>query len=265
VYNDGKQPKGEGRPLNPEISIILPVYNEEESLVPLFDVLGEVLSEMGKPFEILIIDDGSTDGSPAVMERLRNEYPQVRVIRHRANYGLSAAMETGFRNARGRILATMDADLQNDPRDLPLLLSKLEGADAVVGWRHERQDPLVKRLSSRTANWIRNRAIGDGIHDTGCSLKVFRRDAIGKVKMFKGMHRFLPALLQMEGYRVLEVKVRHHPRRYGEAKYHLANRLLGPFFDLFAVRWMGKRLVVVESDEIGEGEGSADGALSPQP
>jgi len=121
-----------------------------------------------------------------------------------------------------------------------------------VGWRHERRDPPVKRLSSRIANWIRNRAIHDGIHDTGCSLKVFRRGAIARIKMFKGMHRFLPALLQMEGCRVLEVKVRHHPRRYGTAKYHLTNRLLGPFCDLLAVRWMRKRALVIESEEAGE-------------
>lgn len=238
--------------LEPEISVIVPVYNEEESLVPLFDVLLRVLRDLERPFEILLVDDGSTDGSPAVMERLRKKERRTRILRHRANCGLSAAMETGFREARGRILATLDADLQNDPRDLPLLLEKLAGADAVVGWRHERNDPLIKKLSSRIANLVRNFVIRDGIHDTGCSLKVFRREYIRRVKMFKGMHRFLPALLQMEGARVIEVKVRHHPRRYGEAKYHLANRLFGPFFDLLAVRWMKKRIVVVERDEVME-------------
>lgn len=236
--------------MEPEISVIIPVYNEEESLVPLFDVLQEVLQELERSFEILIVDDGSTDGSPAVMERLKKENSRIRIIRHGSNYGLSAAMGSGFRMARGSILATMDADLQNDPRDLPLLLSKLGEADAVVGWRHERRDPLVKKLSSLAANWIRNRLTDDDIHDTGCSLKVFRREFIQRVKMFKGMHRFLPTLLKLEGARVLQVKVRHHPRRYGEAKYHLANRLWGPLFDLLAVRWMKQRLVVVESEEI---------------
>lgn len=238
--------------MEPEISIIVPVYNEEESLAPLFDVLLKVLRDLERPFEILLVDDGSTDGSPAVMERLKKREPRIRILRHRANCGLSAAMETGFHMARGSILATMDADLQNDPRDLPLLLKELEKADAVVGWRHERNDPPVKKLSSRIANLVRNAVIHDGIHDTGCSLKVFRREYIRRIKMFKGMHRFLPALLKMEGARVIEVKVRHHPRRYGEAKYHLANRLFGPFFDLLAVRWMKKRIVVVESDEVTE-------------
>jgi len=243
---------GKDASLNPALSVVVPVYNEEESLRPLFEALVPVLREWGKPFEIILVDDGSTDGSAALMDKLRREQAGVRVIRHRSNYGLSAAMATGFQAARGEVVATMDADLQNDPRDLPLLLSKLSEADAVVGWRHQRHDPPVKRLSSRIANWIRNRAIHDGIHDTGCSLKVFRRDAIAKIRMFKGMHRFLPALLQMEGCRVLEVKVRHHPRRYGKAKYHLTNRLLGPVCDLLAVRWMRRRALAIESEETGE-------------
>lgn len=249
--------------MKPELSVIIPVYNEEESLPLLFDILGQVLDDIGRPYEVLIVDDGSTDGSPEVMRRLQDTNPRVRIIRHRANCGLSTAMETGFRRARGDIVATMDADLQNDPRDLPLLLSKLQDADAVVGWRHQRQDPLVKRISSRVANWARNRVIRDGIHDTGCSLKVYRREYVARLKMFKGMHRFLPALLQMEGARVLEVKVRHHPRRYGEPKYHLSNRLFGPFLDLMAVRWMQKRLVVVESHELVRDTGIAVSSREP--
>ena len=253
-------PAGEERRAAPELSVVLPVYNEEESLDPLYGALYAVLDELGKPCEIIIVDDGSSDGSPEVMERLRKKDPRIRIIRHRTNGGLSAAMGTGFRTARGGIVATMDADLQNDPRDLPLLLEKLEDADAVVGWRHERRDPAIKKMSSRFANWLRNSFIHDGIHDTGCSLKVFRRDYVRRLKMFKGMHRFLPALLQMEGARVVEVKVRHHPRRYGEAKYHLTNRLWGPLLDLFAVRWMQKRLVTPQYDEIGRpGDSSADG------
>ena len=246
-----KGPAGEGRGAAPELSVVLPVYNEEESLDPLYDALSAVLDDLEIPWEILIVDDGSTDGSPEVMARLQEKDPRVRVIRHRTNGGLSAAMGTGFRMARGSIVATMDADLQNDPRDLPLLLEKLDGADAVVGWRYERRDPAIKKMSSRFANWLRNGVIHDGIHDTGCSLKVFRRDYVRPLKMFKGMHRFLPALLQMEGARVVEVKVRHHPRRYGEAKYPLTNRLWGPLLDLIAVRWMQKRLVAPDYDEIG--------------
>ena len=233
-----------------ELSVVIPAYNEEDNLVPLLDQLMPVLSSLGRSYEVLLVDDGSTDRTAAVMTRLQEKYPPVRVIRHRGNHGLSAALDTGFKNVRGAIVAGLDADLQNDPADLPLLLSKLDEADVAIGWRHERNDPFVKRLSSKIANGIRNRMTHEQIHDTGCTLKVFRREYLDKLKMFNGLHRFLPTLLKMEGARVLQVKVRHHPRLHGEAKYHLTNRLLGPFLDLFAVRWMQKRHLSAQWDEV---------------
>lgn len=236
--------------MEPELTVVIPVYNEEESLPPLFEALMPVLEALGRSTEVLLVDDGSTDGSLDCMRRLRARHPGVRILRHERNAGLSAAMATGFAAARGAVVATMDADLQNDPRDIPLLLEALREADAVVGWRHERNDPFVKRLSSRVANWLRNRVIHDGIHDTGCSLKVYRREYLGRLRMYTGLHRFLPALLQMEGARVREVKVRHHPRTRGTAKYHLTNRLAGPLYDLIVVRWMQRRRIAVRAEEL---------------
>lgn len=237
-------------PVRPDLSVIVPVFNEEENVGILVDSLADVMAGMKRSYEVLLIDDGSTDGSLEAMREGKRRMPGTRILRHGSNRGLSAALATGFTNARGDIVITLDADLQNDPRDIPLLLSHLDGADAVVGWRAERMDPFVKRISSRIANWIRNRVVRDGIHDTGCTLKVFRRGYTDRLKLYDGLHRFLPALLQMEGAKVVEVKVRHHPRRYGTAKYHLTNRLAGPFFDLLAVRWMQRRHIDGESEEI---------------
>jgi glycosyltransferase involved in cell wall biosynthesis len=234
----------------PALSVIIPVYNEEESLPHLMESLDRVLKEIGKTFEVLFVDDGSSDRSLGVIKGLREKRPHVRIVRHLKNCGLSAAMATGFRYARGGILATMDADLQNDPADLPELLLRLDVADAVVGWRHERRDNTVKKISSRVANWIRNRVTREDIHDTGCTLKVFRREFIEHLTMYQGMHRFLPTLLKMEGARVLQVKVRHHSRRHGVSKFGLTNRLLGPLQDLLAVRWMQKRRITTESEEV---------------
>ena len=187
------------------------------------------------------MDDGSTDGSDAVLRGLRDADPRVRVLTFARNAGQSAAMDAGFKSARGEVVVTLDADLQNDPGDIPRLLEALPGWDAVVGVRQERKDNLVRRVSSRVANYVRNRLSDETITDTGCSLKAFRGNALRRVVLYDGMHRFLPTLLKMEGFRVREIPVGHRPRRHGESKYGIGNRLLPSFMDLLAVRWMKRR------------------------
>ena len=187
------------------------------------------------------MDDGSTDGSDVVLRGLRDADPRVRVLTFARNAGQSAAMDAGFKSARGEVVVTLDADLQNDPGDIPRLLEALPGWDAVVGVRQERKDNLVRRVSSRVANYVRNRLSDETITDTGCSLKAFRGNALRRVVLYDGMHRFLPTLLKMEGFRVREIPVGHRPRRHGESKYGIGNRLLPSFMDLLAVRWMKRR------------------------
>jgi glycosyltransferase involved in cell wall biosynthesis len=182
----------------------------------------------------------------------KGQYPElgIRVIALNPNSGLTAAMDAGFRWARGSVVATLDTDLQNDPADLPHLLNHLEWADVVAGIRAKRQDSVVKRMSSKIANAIRNRATHDDVADTGCSLKIYRKEYLDRLKLFTGLHRFLPTLLKLEGARVVQVPVNHRHRVHGVAKYHLWNRLIGPLMDLFAVRWMQKRHLSYRSEEI---------------
>jgi glycosyltransferase involved in cell wall biosynthesis len=224
-----------------DVSVVVPVYNERDNLAPLLDEIRAALAPTGRSFEVLFVDDGSTDGSGALLAGLRQSDPAVRVIALRRNAGQSAALDAGFHRARGRVLVTLDADLQNDPADIPRLLAALDGCDAVAGVRVRRRDPLVRRLSSRVANYVRNRLSDETIADTGCSLKAFRRDALDRLRPFDGMHRFLPTLLRMEGCRVTELPVGHRPRVHGTSKYGVGNRLVPSFVDLLAVRWMKRR------------------------
>ncbi len=228
-------------PLSLNLSIVIPVYNERENLGPLLGEIEAVLRSLGRSYEILIVDDGSTDGSHAALRDLRGAHPHLRVVTFAHNAGQTAAMDAGFRRARGEIVITLDADLQNDPRDIPSLLADLEGWDAVVGVRARRRDSIVRRVSSRVANYVRNRLSDETITDTGCSLKAYRRSALSRLVLYNGMHRFLPTLLRMEGFRVRETPVGHRPRRAGRSKYGIGNRLLPSFVDLLAVRWMKKR------------------------
>ncbi|MGD8496477.1 MAG: glycosyltransferase family 2 protein [Gemmatimonadales bacterium] len=236
------------------LSIVLPAFNEAENIAPLAAELAEVEVELRPRWEVecIFVDDGSTDGTRAAIERAAREHPDlgIRLIALDRNWGLTAAMDAGFRVARGDVVATLDTDLQNDPADLPKLLGRLDEADVVVGIRVARRDTFIKRISSRIANWIRNRVTRDDIVDTGCSLKVYRREYLERLKLFKGLHRFLPTLLRMEGARVLQVPVGHRPRMHGKAKYHLYNRLAGPLLDLLAVRWMQKRHLGYDWEEI---------------
>jgi len=222
-------------------TLVIPVYNERDNLDPLHGELGAALSTLADPYEILFVDDGSTDGSAEVLRRMRSGDSHVRVLTLARNAGQSAAMDAGFKGARGEIVVTLDADLQNDPADIPRLIAALDGWDAVVGVRRNRQDNLVRRVSSRVANYVRNRLSDETIADTGCSLKAFRRAALSRLVLYNGMHRFLPTLLRMEGFRVREIPVGHRPRRHGDSKYGIGNRLLPSFMDLLAVRWMKRR------------------------
>lgn len=224
-----------------EYSIVIPVYNEEECLPELFDRLDETLPVLDGEYEVIFVDDGSADRSPEMLREHAKANSHVRVIEFEENCGQSAAFDAGFKAARGEIVITMDADLQNDPVDIPKLLEKLDECDAVSGWRAKRQDPFLKRISTKIANWVRNRLSDEDVHDSASSLKVFKREALMKVRMFNGAHRFMPTLIKMEGYKVTEVPVTHHPRRAGKAKYGMSNRMFRAFYDLIGVRWMKKR------------------------
>lgn len=222
-------------------SIVIPVYNEEECLRELFARLDETLPVLDGEYEVIFVDDGSADHSPEMLREHAKANSHVRVIEFEENCGQSAAFDAGFKAARGKIVITMDADLQNDPADIPKLLEKLAECDAVSGWRAKRQDPFLKRMSTKIANWVRNRLSDEDVHDSASSLKVFKREALMKVRMFNGAHRFMPTLIKMEGYKVTEVPVTHHPRHAGEAKYGIGNRMFRAFYDLIGVRWMKKR------------------------
>jgi glycosyltransferase involved in cell wall biosynthesis len=232
-------------------SIVLPAFNEEENLHPLMAELDQVLKQNQLKCEILLVDDGSTDSTRAVMNEIREKYPNhtIRIITLNGNYGLSTALEAGFAQAKNDVVASIDTDLQNDPADIPKLLSKLPEYDVAIGIRVQRKDDWVKRMSSLIANNFRNFVLDESWRDTGCSLKVYKKQFLDRIHLYKGMHRFLPTLLQMEGARVIEVEVNHRPRIHGKSKYHLWNRIAGPLGDLYAVRWMKKRKRIYRTDE----------------
>jgi glycosyltransferase involved in cell wall biosynthesis len=234
-----------------ELSVVIPVYNEEENLPPLWAELRAALEGLGLPFEVVFVDDGSEDRSAEIIRGLREADPRVRLVRLKANAGETAATDAGFRSARGRLVATMDADLQNDPADLPALLGKLDTWDAATGWRVDRGagDTWVRRLSSRTANRIRNAISDETIHDSGCTFRAFRRECLRDLTLYRGFHRFIPTLLRMRGFRVVEVPVRNRPRRFGQSKYGIMNRAFVAFADLLVVRWMKSRLLRYEIAE----------------
>ena len=217
------------------------MYNEEESLPQLLAGLVPILDNLGKPYEIISVDDASTDSSLEVLKELAAKYPRLRIVKFQKNSGQSAAFDAGFKLARGEVIVTMDADLQYDPRDIPRLLDRLNDYDLVCGWRKKRGDPWLKRVSTKIANAVRNKLSGENIKDTGCSLKVFKRCFLVNLKMYKGMHRFFPTLLKLQGAEVCEVEVRHLPRKFGRSKYNIRNRILRSFLDLLFVVWMKKR------------------------
>jgi len=234
-----------------EISIVIPVYNERENLTILDEKISKSIKPLNKNYEVILVDDGSVDGSAELIRKLKDKNPRLRLIRFGRNYGQTAAFAAGFSKARGDIIVTMDADLQNDPADIPLLLEKINEYDVVCGWRYKRNDPWIKKLSSKIANSVRNALSEESIADTGCSLKAFRRACFTNIKLYHGMHRFFPTLMKMEGFSVTQVKVGHYPRMYGFSKYNIRNRLLTSFKDLLAIRWMKKRQInydIIEED-----------------
>jgi len=231
------------------LSIVIPVFNEQENLPPLTAELVSVLESVKKQYEIIFVDDGSTDNSQKTLQSIKKKYTNIRVFHFRKNCGQTAAFDAGFKAAAGDIIITMDGDLQNDPRDIPGMLKQCDTYDLVCGCRAVRHDTLVRRLSSRIANRFRNAFTHDGITDIGCSLKLFKRNYVKKLKLYEGMHRFFPVLIQMEGGRILEVEVNHRPRKFGRAKYSVRNRLLRTLTDLFGVCWMKSRMLTYEIEE----------------
>ena len=234
-----------------DLSIVIPVYNEEENLPLLWPELRGVLESLGHAFEVVFVDDGSRDRSAEIIRGFRDADPRVRLVRLKANAGETAATDAGFKAARGRWVVVMDADLQNDPHDIPMLLSHLDRWDAVTGWRVKRGegDDWLRRLSSRVANRVRNALSDESIQDSGCTFRAFRRECLRELVLYRGFHRFVPTLLRMRGYRVLEVPVNHRPRRFGQSKYGVWNRALVALVDLLVVRWMKGRLLRYEVAE----------------
>jgi glycosyltransferase involved in cell wall biosynthesis len=234
-----------------ELSIVVPVFNEEGSLRELLAEIEPVVRAIAADHEIVFVDDGSRDGSPAVLDELRRANPRVVVWRLDRNHGLSSALHCGFNRARGRVIGTLDADLQNDPADLPRLWDAIaKGADMACGWRQKRQDPFVKRVSSKVANAFRSRRTGDGIHDVTCPLKMFRREVASVFFPFTGLHRFLPTLAKAAGYKVIEIPVNHRARKHGESKYGVRNRLFRGLRDLRAVKWMLDQRMTYEATRV---------------
>ncbi len=206
-----------------EYSVVVPVMNEEENVTLLYDKLVKALQAMGMPYEIIIVDDGSTDKTFEILEKIRSQDENLKLIKFRRNFGQSAAMGAGFRFARGNIIIAMDGDLQNDPADIPKLVARLaEGYDVVSGWRKNRKDKMiVRKLPSRIANRLIQRLTRVQIHDTGCSLKAYRKEIVKKVRVYGELHRFIPALARIEGAKVGEVVVSHHSRKFGKSKYKI--------------------------------------------
>ncbi|HVX63384.1 MAG TPA: glycosyltransferase family 2 protein [Pirellulales bacterium] len=221
------------------VSIVVPVYNERENIPLLHQALTDTLKTLGRPYEIVLVDDGSTDGSSRELDALASRDPAVKVIRFRRNFGQTAAMNAGLHLATGDVIVTLDADLQNEPADIPLLLAKLdEGFDLVHGWRKHRQDAFVNRkLPSKIANWLISKTTGFPVHDLGCTLKAMRREVAQDLQLYGEMHRFIPILAHWRGARCVEVVTRHHPRRFGTTKYGIS-RTFRVILDLITVKYM---------------------------
>jgi glycosyltransferase involved in cell wall biosynthesis len=239
---------GDGAP-TVDLSVILPVHNEAESLPYLWQELDAILGKGGWVAEAIFVDDASTDGGDVFIRELCARDPRVRLVRLAANRGLSAAMDAGLQRARGRIVVTMDSDLQNDPADIPALIASLDTWDAVTGWRRDRHDPWLKRLSSRIANGVRNTVMQDAVRDSACSLRAMHRRCLVDLPRFRGFHRFIPNLLRLAGHRVLEMPVNHRPRRFGASHYGVRNRAWAASQDLLGVRWMKARRLQYEAKE----------------
>ena len=229
----------------PALSVVVPLFNEADNVSLLQQEISAALAD--RSYELILVDDGSTDGTAARIQRGAN----VRVLQFKRNSGQSAAMLAGMRAARGASVVLLDGDLQNDARDIPRLLLEIErGADLVCGYRLRRKDTLLKRLTSRIANAVRSRFVGDGVRDTGCTLKAMRRACVDTLVPFKGVHRFIPAFVKHAGFKVVEVPVNHRPRQFGVSKYGLGNRAVRATLDMFGVRWLQSRTLDLTVDEV---------------
>ena len=229
----------------PDLSVVFPVYNEEENIPILLRQIADAVEGKGWTYEIVAVDDGSTDRSLAVLREMRAQHPTLRVLAFEKNSGQTAALDAAWRAAAGRFVVSLDADLQNDPADIPRMMQKLgeTASDMVIGVRVNRADTWSRRMQSRIGNGVRNWITGDRITDTGCSLKLVKKEAVDRVRLFTGMHRFLPTLVRYAGYKVVEMPVNHRPRQFGVSKYGAMNRAFRGLVDCFAVRWMGKRML----------------------
>jgi len=223
------------------LSVVIPAYNEEENVPILYEKLKKVLDGLGQDYEIIFVDDGSTDGTYQRLKQLAEKDSRLKIIRFKRNYGQTAAMSAGFEHAKGNVIITLDADLQNDPEDIPLLLEKLEeGYHVVSGWRKDRKDPFLSRkLPSMIANWLISKITGVHLHDYGCTLKAYRAEVVKDLELFGDMHRFLPALIKRRGAKITEVVVRHHPRMFGRSKYGIG-RTVRVLLDIMLVKFLNE-------------------------
>lgn len=229
--------------MQPKYSVVIPLKNEEDNIIDLIAELEPAMEQLKAPWELICIDDGSTDRTQAILKKIASEKPFLRTIFFDRNYGQSSAFDAGFKKATGKWVITLDGDRQNDPADIPKMVSLAKNYDLVCGCRTDRRDPFLKRLISLCANFIRSRFCNDQMKDTGCSLKIYRKECLERIKMYKGMHRFLPALFKIEGFKVIETPVNHRERIKGKTKYHFFNRSFNTIADMFVVRWMWKRRI----------------------
>ena len=226
-----------------DLSVVFPVYNEEENVPILLEEIATALRGQEWSYEMIAVDDGSVDRSLEILQQSKEKYSNLRVLTFEKNSGQTAALDAGWRAAKGTYVVSLDADLQNDPADIPRMMRLLEQShsDMVIGVRVNRQDTFARKMQSRIGNGVRNWITGDQITDTGCSLKLVKRSAIERVALYSGMHRFLPTLVRMQGHKVIETPVNHRPRKFGVSKYGAMNRAMRGLVDCFAVRWMSKR------------------------
>jgi glycosyltransferase involved in cell wall biosynthesis len=226
-----------------DLSVVFPVFNEEGNIPILLEEIATALRGQPWSYEMIAVDDGSVDRSLEILQQSKKKYPNLRVLTFEKNSGQTAALDAGWRAAKGTYVVSLDADLQNDPADIPRMMRLLEQShsDMVIGVRVNRQDTFARKMQSRIGNGVRNWITGDQISDTGCSLKLVKRSAIERVALYTGMHRFLPTLVRMQGHKVIETPVNHRPRKFGVSKYGAMNRALRGLVDCFAVRWMSKR------------------------
>jgi glycosyltransferase involved in cell wall biosynthesis len=235
---------------NVELSLVVPAFNEQEVIPELLRRVEAALRSSGKTFEVIIVDDGSTDQSPQMLRDAMKDRPWLRLLQMKRNGGQSAAFDAGFKAARGNIIATIDADLQNDPEEIPRLLPMLDGYDMITGWRSKRKDSKFRLIQTRIANRVRNWISKETINDSASSLKVYKRHCLDGIHLFAGAHRFMPTLVKMRGFTVLETPVKHSPRYAGTAKYGFRNRAWRAFVDLLGVRWMKERWLRYEANEV---------------